>query len=243
MKSSHSLIAATLSAGLAMSGLAYAQQPGQQNEDQQSQQLSNRDARQFMQRVERDVNQMMQSGNMGRLRQWLQNNVADNAVFSGTREIGGNGRSTAVIAATLTKQDLMRLQRFVLSALSDREFPSSQDFNLNIQVTNVQPIGDAAAMVRTRITESRTVGNQQQSENDGSFGNGQSSRNQQFSRNQQAFTEGAAPQQRFAQRQGQQGGVQLDTQATCTHLLERNPDSGNIQIAMEICNAQTETQQ
>jgi len=233
-----------------MTGLAYAQQPGQQqNSDQQSQQLSNRDARQFMQRLERDINQVMQSGNLSRLRQWTQNNVADNAVFSGTRQISTRGQSTGFVAATVTKQDLLRLQRFALGSLDMDN--ASQNFNIGIQVTDVQPIGESAALVKSDVMESRTLANPQ-SGNQAFSGNQQfgNSGNQQFSRNQQPFTEGAGGsndqssqgQQRFAQRQNQQGRAQLETQATCTHLLERNQNSGNIQIVMGVCNAETQAQ-
>jgi hypothetical protein len=99
--------------------------------------------------------------------------------------------------------------------------------------------------------ESRTLANPQ-SGNQAFSGNQQfgNSGNQQFSRNQQPFTEGAGGsndqssqgQQRFAQRQNQQGRAQLETQATCTHLLERNQNSGNIQIVMGVCNAETRAQ-
>jgi len=41
---------------------------------------------------------------------------------------------------------------------------------------------------------------------------------------------------------GQQGGLQLEAEATCTHLIERNRDAGRIQIAMGICNAETNAQ-
>jgi hypothetical protein len=41
---------------------------------------------------------------------------------------------------------------------------------------------------------------------------------------------------------GQQEGLQLEAEATCTHLIERNRDAGRIQIAMGICNAETNAQ-
>src|SRR5690242_6017517 len=93
-------LAGTIACGLMLTTAAYAQQPTQQQspqqqqqqQDQSGQQLSARDVRQFMQRVDRDINQIMQSGNFDRLRQWTQSNIAYGPVFSGTREFYVDGQ-------------------------------------------------------------------------------------------------------------------------------------------------------
>jgi hypothetical protein len=59
-------------------------------------------ARQFMSGIERDINQMVQTGNLSRLRQWTQNNIADNAVFNRTNSIETEGQSRAVASMTIT---------------------------------------------------------------------------------------------------------------------------------------------
>jgi len=41
---------------------------------------------------------------------------------------------------------------------------------------------------------------------------------------------------------GQQAAMQLESQAVCTFLIERNRDAGRLQIAMGICDAQTDAQ-
>ena len=245
------LLAGTIASGLMLTTAAYAQQPTpqqspqqqQQQQDQSGQQLSARDVRQFMQRVERDINQIMQSGNFDRLRQWTQSNIADGAVFSGTREFYVDGQRKLSVNASLTKQDIMRLERLAMGSMP--EFSDlQQDSNFNIQVLSVQPIGDSAALVKTRVTENKTIGSPR---NTARFG-----QRQQF---QDQTTQGAAdrdfddqqsnrPQrgQQFGQRGQQQGTVQLETQGLCTHVLRRSDDGSRIQVAMQTCDAETQLQ-
>jgi len=242
-------LAGTIMSGLMLTTAASAQQPSQQQtpqqqQDQSGQQLSNREARQFMQRVERDVTQIMQSGNLDRLRQWTQATIADGAVFTGTREFNADGQRKVFMSATLTKQDIMRLARLAMGTMS--EFSElQQDFNFNIQVLNVQPIGDSAALVKTRVTESQTIGGPR------TTGTARFGQRQQFDDRQDQFTQGAGDRdaddqftrrQRGQQQRGQQQSAQLETQAMCTHLLKRSDDGGRIQVAMQTCDAETQFQ-
>lgn len=251
MRTRFVLLAGTVVSGLMLTSAVQAQQPTQQQTPQQQQeqsgQLSNREVRQFMQRVERDVNQIMQSGNLDRLRQWTQATIADGAVFTGTREFNADGQRKVFVNATLTKQDIMRLARFAMGSMSEFTEPQ-QDFNFNIQVLNVQPIGDSAALVKTRITESQTIGGPR------TTGSARIGQRQQFDDRQDQFTQGAGDRdaddqqsnrrqrgQQFGQR-GPQGPLQLETQAMCTHLLKRSEDGGRIQVAMQTCEAETQLQ-
>jgi hypothetical protein len=247
MKSLSTIVAGSAASVLMLNGFAFAQQQSQQQQQyqqSQTQQLTNREVRQFVSQIERDINQMVQTGNLSRLRQWTQDHVADNAVFSRTNSIETEGQSRAIASMTITKPDLLRLQRFVLSGMSDK-LNAVQDFRLNVQVVNVEPVGDSAAMVRSRISERATLAPRQ-----AEFGTRMGQ--------QREFTTGQAPEGQVAEdfgdaqprgqqhgrplTRGQQAGLQLEAQATCTHLIERNPDDGHLQIAMGICDAQTEAQ-
>lgn len=249
-------LAGTIMSGLMLTTAASAQQTTQQQtpqqqQDQSGQQLSNREVRQFMQRVERDVNQLMQSGNIDRLRQWTQSNIADGAVFSGTREFFVDGQRKLSVNATLTKGDIMRLERFAMGSMPELS-GTQQDFNFNIQVLNVQPVGNSAALVKTRITESRSIDHPV-------LGSARTGQRQQFEDRQDQFTQGAGDrdaddQQSYRRQRGQQFGqggqqrgqqqspVQLETQALCTHLLRRSDDGSRIQVAMQTCEAETQLQ-
>jgi hypothetical protein len=246
MKSLSTIVVGSAASALMLSGFAVAQQPSPQQQYQQSQtqQLTTREVRQFVGQIAGEINQMVQTGNLSRLRQWTQNHVADSAVFSKTNSIETEGQSRAIGSMTITKPDLLRLQRFVLSGMSER-LNSVEDFQLDIQVVNVRPVGDSAAIVKSRVSERATLA-PRQAEFGGRMGR------------QRDFTTGQAPdaqidedfgdsQQRGQQRgrpagRGQQAAVQLESQATCTYLIERNRDAGRLQIAMGICDAQTEAQ-
>lgn len=246
MKSLSTIVAGSAASVLVLSGFAFAQQQPQQQQYQQGQtpQLSIREVRQFMSQMERDINQMVQTGNLSRLRQWTQNNVADNAVFSRTNAIETEGQSRLVGSITITKPDLLRLQRFVFSGMSEK-LNAVEDFQLDIHVVNIRPVGDSAAIVKSRVSERATL-TPPQREYGGRVGE------------QREFTTGQGPgaqaaeefedeqppgQQRGRQpSRGQRAGVQLEAEATCTHLIERNRDAGRLQIAMGICNAQTNAQ-
>jgi hypothetical protein len=240
MKSLPTIVVGTAATVLMLNGLAFAQQQSpqqQQYQQDQAPQLSNREVRQFMGMIERDINQMVQSHTLSHLRQWTQNNIADSAVFNKTNAVETEGQSRFIGSVTITKPDLLRLQRFVLSSMSEK-LNSVEDFRLDIHVLNVTPIGDSAAMVKTRVSERATL-MPPQGEAGGRLGQ------------QHEFTTGQGPGgqagEEFEHEQphgrpaphGQQAPLQLESQATCTHLIERNRDSGRLQIGMGICDAQT----
>jgi hypothetical protein len=246
MKSLPTIVVGSAATALMLSGFAFAQQQPQQQQYQpdeaqhqqgQSQQLGDREVRQFMGMIEQDINQMVQTRNLSHLRQWTEANIADNAVFSRTNAIETDGQSRFIGSVTITKPDLLRLQHFVLSSISER-LNAVEDFRLDMRVLDIQPVGDAAAMVKSRVSERATL-TPPQAESGGRAGE------------QHEFTTGqggrAHPGEEFEDEQsrggqlhrGEQGGLQMESQATCTHLIERNPDSGRLQIAMGICEAHT----
>lgn len=248
MKSLSTLVAGSAASALMLGGFAVAQQQSQhqyqqhQYEQDQTQQLTNREVRQFVSQIERDINQMVQTRDLSHLHQWTQDHVADNAVFSRTNAIETEGQSRVIASMTITKPDLLRLQRFVLSGMSER-LHAVDDFDLSIHVVNVQPVGDSAAMVRFRVSERATLaprqgelgGREQRESTTGQAPGAQAG--EEFEEEQQHGAQHGRPPTR-----GQRAGVQLQSQAMCTHLIERNRDSGHLQIAMGICDAQTNAQ-
>jgi hypothetical protein len=235
------IVAGSAASVLVLSGAVFAQQ----QQYQPGEPLSNREVRQYVSGIERDVNQMVQSGDLSRLRQWTQNNVADHAVLSRTNTLETEGHSRVMSSVTITKPDLMRLQRFVLSGISER-LHNLDDYRLNIQVLNVEPVGDSAAIVKSRVTEQATLtprrgeggGRVGQRDHDTTTGQG---RQPDFQAGDE-FDEGPRQQRRQMGRPQQQGSMQIELQATCTHLIERNRDAGRLQIGMGVCDASTEAQ-
>lgn len=233
------IVAGSAASVLLLSGFAFAQQQGQ------GQQLSNREVRQFVSGIERDVNQIVQSGDLSRLRPWTQSHVADHAVLNRTNMMETEGHSRVMSSVTLTKPDLLRLQRFVLSNMSEK-LNNIEDYRLDIQVQNVEPVGDSAAIVKSRVTERATVtshheggryGEQREGQR-GEFTTGQGSKSEMQSEEE----EEGMPRQRGRQQTSHGQGVQLELQANCTHMIERSKDSGRLLIGMGVCDATTEAQ-
>jgi hypothetical protein len=227
------IVAGSATSVLLLSGLALAQQYQQG----QGQPLGRSEVRQFVSQIEHDVNQMVQSRDLSRLRQWTQNHVADHAVLSRTNTLETEGHSRVMSSVTITKPDLMRLQRLVVSGMSEK-LASIEDYRLNIQVQNVEPVGDSAAIVKSRISETATLtprgegGRIGQRDRDLTTGQAQSEAGEDFEEGQQRRRPG----------RGQPGSVQIELQATCTHLIERSRDAGRLQIGMGVCDATTEAQ-
>jgi hypothetical protein len=239
------IVAGSAASVLLMSGYAFAQQQPQQYQQGQGQQLSNREVRQFMSGIERDVAQMVQSGDVSRLRQWTQSHVADHAILNRTNSIETESHSRVMSSVTITKPDLIRLQRFVLSNLSEK-LGNVEDFRLDIQVMNVEPIGDSAAIVKSRISERATLasrhgegGARMGQQHDRDFTTGQGPRSPEAG---EELDEGQSRQRSRQSYRGQQSNVQVESQAICSHLVERNRDSGQLQIGMGVCDATTEAQ-
>ena len=258
MKSLPTIIVGSAATVLMLNGIAFAQQQPQQPQQQQyqqgqaqqhqlgqsqqyqqgqGQQLSNREVRQFMGMIERDINQMVQSRNLSRWRQWTQNNVADHAVFNRTNAIETEGQSRFVGSVTITKPDLLRLQGSGLSSMSEK-LGSIEDFHLDLRVINIQPVGDGAAIVKSRISERATLMATQgetggRAGQQGEYTTGQGRGGQAGEEFEEEQPRGRSP------TRGQQGSLQLESHAMCTHLVERNPDSGHLQIGMAICDAHT----
>jgi hypothetical protein len=239
MKLSTIVAGSAASVLLLLSGLAFAQQ--QQYQQGQGQPISNREVRQFVSGIERDVTQMVQSHDLSHLRQWTQNHVADHAVLSRTNTIETEGHSRLMSSVTVTKPDLMRLERFVVSGMSEK-LNNIDDYRLNIQVQSVEPVGDSAAIVKSHIRETATITPRQgeggrlgQRERDMTTGQGPQSEAG------EEYEEGQRQHGRPGGR-GQQGSTQIELNATCTHMVERSRDSGHLQIGMGVCDATTETQ-
>jgi hypothetical protein len=234
-----------------LNGFAFAQQqqPQYLPQFQQGQgQLNNREVRQYVSGIERDVNQMVQSGDFSRLRQWTQNNVADHAVLNRTNSIETEGHSRIMSSVTVTKPDLMRLQRFAFSNMSER-LSNIDDFRLDIQVQSVEPVGDSAAIVKSRVTERATltprhgesrIGQRDSAQRDRDFTTGQGPQSDMQAG--EDYEEGQQRQRGRQMNRGQQGSLQIELQANCTHLIERNRDGGRLQIGMGVCDATTEAQ-
>ncbi len=249
---------------LALCGAVSAQQPGgqqfgntsQQNSNQggQQQQISPGEVRSYFRQVENQINQAVQSGNPQSLHQWTQNNIADSANFQAVIEIGGQNSVGAgpkeIRVLSLSKNDMLRRQRAAFS-LAPEILNMVENYDLGIRVQNVHPIGNDAAVVKTRISETGTIGNASGRQFGANSGmetqgmgpqQGQSQgRNEQSQAQNQDAQGGPWGARGFRQRtgqtsgQGQGQGVSFDAEAECTQLVQRDPNSGRLTIGLSNC--------
>lgn len=264
------LLVGTAMSTLALCGTVSAQSPsGQQFNDtqqnsaqsgQQGQQISPGEVRSYFRQVENQVNQAVQSGNPQRMQQWTQTNIADGANFQAVVTIGGQGSlggSREIRILSFSKNDMVRRQQAALS-FAPNFLSRIGNYDLGIRVQSIQPVGDAAAVVKTRISESGTIGvnptGRQFGANQGmetqgmgpaqgqSQAQGQDQSQDQAQNNDQ---NGNSPRfrQRMAQLQGQMGqtqarGISFNADAECTQLVQRDQNSGRLTIGLSNCNAE-----
>jgi hypothetical protein len=164
------LLVGTAMSTFALCGTASAQQSGQQSDEamdqnsnrgsQQGQQISPGEVRAYFRQVQNQINQAVESGNPQRLHDWTQSNIADGADFQAVIEMGrqsGLGGSKEIRIVSFNKNDMLRRQQAALS-LAPELLSRIENYDFGIRVQSIQPLGDAAAVVKTRISESGTIG-------------------------------------------------------------------------------------
>ncbi len=164
------LFVGTARSALMLCAASSAQQPGgqqyqntmQQNSNQQGGQggqLSSQEVHSYFRQSENQISQAVQSGNARQLQQWTQNNIENAANFQAVIQIGGQNASSAkeIRVLSLNKNDMLQRQQVAFS-LAPELLNRVQNYDLSIRVINVQPVGNDAAIVKTRISESGTIG-------------------------------------------------------------------------------------
>lgn len=138
--------------GAAAAGLLLAAGHAHAQQDQQD--LSAREVQSFFDGMEQEVVQAMRAGEYARLLDWTEDNLADGATFVLSQEIYVGDERKGFTVTSLDKQDMLQLSRVALGIMSEIQGQAVQDYALDIQVINVDPIGPNAATAATRITES-----------------------------------------------------------------------------------------
>jgi hypothetical protein len=140
-----SIMAGTMLAGLVLvAGPAGAQQ-----------QVSKQEVQGFFQKAQQELTEVVKAGDVERLTRLVQEHVADGANFAVSMEVVAGDRRKAFTTVSLDKQDVIRFQRIVLTTLEMRD--AIRDYELRIEVTEVNPMGADAALVQTRINDSGSL--------------------------------------------------------------------------------------
>lgn len=228
------------------------QRQGQQSSSQQGsgQQGIEQEVRSFVQQSEQTINRAVQQGDENAIRQWTQMHIDDSASLSMLMQTSGSGRTPKGLQATvLDKQEMMKRQSAMFSLMPDL-LKLVNNYDLSIRLLNVEPISDNAAIVKTRITESGTIGGRQATASSSSYGRQTSTGQQSSSTYQQdqsqsgqtaatgagSGQQSSSGQQRFGQSWGQ--SVSFNGVAECTQLIHREQTGNRMTIGLSNCTAE-----
>lgn len=216
-----------LAAGALVLGQAAIAQQYQQQEQQiqqrmqqqgQGQQGLAQEVRNFIQEAENQLTQAVQQGNASQIRQWTQQNIAENATFTTLMQVSHRSSTPSSLRAEYTdKQDMLRKQAMMFS-MAPELLQLVQDYNLDVQIQNVEQIDNNAAVIRTRISELLTLG-----------GMGQ----------QQSGQQKQGRGQLGAALSGAGAHTSISGIADCKQLIYRSQDTGRLVIGMSNCRAET----
>lgn len=130
-------------AGLLLAGHAHAQQD-----------LSSQEVRGFFDGMEQEAVQAVRAGEYERLLDWTENRLAEGATFFLSQELYVGDERKGFTVTSLDKQDMLQLSRVALGILAGMQGQAVQDYALEIEVLEIDPVGPNAATATTRITES-----------------------------------------------------------------------------------------
>ena len=235
----------------AASAQQWQQRQGTGQSQGQGQQQSSRnqgieqEVRAFLQQTEQRISRAVQQGDEGALRDMTENHVADSANFAVTMQVSGSGRTPKGMRTSVAdKQDMLRRQAAMMSLMPDM-LNMVQNYDLSIRVLDVEPIGDNAAVVKTRISESATLGSRQvatstDAPNRQSFNRAGTSSTAQFDQQTAATGAGSGLQSGSQQRDSQtrRQSMSFNAIADCTQLIQRDRTENKLMIGISNCSAE-----
>lgn len=120
----------------------------------QQQGITATDAETYFQQVQREATEIMRAKELGRLTEWIDNNIADGTVFQASLNIFHNGNRKGFMDLSLQKEDF----RLVGSAFAGSFRPDDiGDYSLEVRVFDVVPHGSGAATAKVSWTERFTA--------------------------------------------------------------------------------------
>ncbi|WEX07777.1 hypothetical protein [Chelativorans sp. AA-79] len=205
---------------------------GQAAAQQQGQNLTEDEVRNFFDSMEQEATQAIEAGDFQRLIEWTSNNIAEEATFSVTNEVYRGDERLGFSTATLGKEDMLRFSRVAVGMMSGMgNGQPVQDYSLQVEVTGFTPAGPDAATVTTEFTESGTL----------SLPNAETAAASQADDEtlQTGSTEAGAQQTDQAGVQGEAGSLRIEATAQCSHLIHRGEAEDQLVIGLTTCQATT----
>ena len=117
-------------------------------------QLGEEEVRAYFEQVEREATEMVGADEIERMIEWIDTNIAEGAEFQVSMNILLGEERKGFASLTLNREDMLRMGGMMAGAF--REMPI-EDYELDIEVAEVTPLGAEAATVRATWTESFAV--------------------------------------------------------------------------------------
>jgi hypothetical protein len=116
---------------------------GQQNE------ITTQEAEAYFRQLQQEATEIVGQQDFDRLDEWIEENVADGAVWQASLTIITDGKRKGFAEMTFDKSDLSRLSPFFASAFQQR----ISDYSLEVTVNDVVPHGSDTATATVEWTE------------------------------------------------------------------------------------------
>jgi hypothetical protein len=197
-------IALAAAAGMLMDGPSLAQQQERRN-------LTEQEVKRFFDTTEKDMTEAVRGGHWKRLLEWTRKHVANEATFMISAEVYDGDQRKSFSVSTLDKKDMLRLGGLISGAANGMQGHRIQDYDLEMDVTRVDPIGPDAAVVTGRVKES------------GKFAMGSAS-------------DGSGKQ---TEQKGESRAVRFEATGECRYLVHRGEEAGQLMIGMTNCQVRT----
>lgn len=120
----------------------------------QEEALTRQEVEAYFDQVRQEATEMARAGELDRMVEWIDRNVADGAEFQVSMAIVRGGERKGFAALTLDKQDMRQMGGLMAGIFGQQQI---EDYSLEIEVGEVTAHGPDAATVRTSWTESFTV--------------------------------------------------------------------------------------
>lgn len=116
--------------------------------------LTEQEVRAYFDQIEQEATEMVRSDEIERMVEWIEQNIAEGAEFQVSMNILLGEERKGFASLTLDKDDMRQMGGLMAGAF--RQLPI-EDYELDIEVAEVTPVGQDAATVRATWTESFAI--------------------------------------------------------------------------------------
>jgi hypothetical protein len=207
-------------------------------------QASEQAVRDFFDGMRQTVTEAVEASDTEGLMAFTRDTLADDASFTATTEMVMGGERKSIATVMLDKEDMLRLGRMASGMMGGMHGDALQDYELDVTVNAVTPIGPDAARVSVDYAETATLAMPAQAGGSGTTDDvatgattGDAGEDPEAAADA-ANTAASAP-AGGAAGDGAEQTISVTSTASCEHLLHRG-EGDAWQIGLTTCEARTE---